>query len=170
MIAFAVNMSNIGSGGTANVEIRVTQWSSTDERKRVIETMAGKGQDALLKLLSGLSSKGRLRFPDIQGADPSNWRIGWDLRYAWHTPAADGGHRVVVALDRYMSFLELRESPRTVDYPFTLIQVQLDKNGEGKGVMAWATSINFDKKKNTVELENFSSEPVRFPTIKVEKG
>jgi hypothetical protein len=170
LTAFAVNMSNIGTGQSGIVELRLTQWSTAAERERVITAMAEQGQDQLLKMLEKLPVKGRLRFPNLTGPDPTNLRLGWDIRYAWHTDAPDGGHRIVVALDRYMSFLELRNQPRTVDYPFTLIQIQLNKDGMGEGRMAYATKINFDKKKNTVELENYSSEPVRLTTVKAEKG
>jgi hypothetical protein len=69
-----------------------------------------------------------------------------------------------------MSFFELRDQPRTVDYPFTLIEIHLNRDGEGEGRMAYATKISFDKKKNAVELENYSSEPVRLTTVKMEKG
>jgi hypothetical protein len=170
LTAFAVNMSNVGSGSAGTVEIRLTQWSSAAERQRVIETMVEKGQDALLKTLQDLPAKGRLRFPNVQGRDPNNMRLGWDVRYAWQTPEPEGGHRIVVALDRYMSFLEVRNQPRTVDYPFTLIEIHLKKDGEGEGKMAYATKISFDKAKNTVELENYASEPVRLTTVKAEKG
>jgi hypothetical protein len=170
LTAFAVNMSNVGTGQAGLVEIRLTNWSSAEERQRVIQTMTEKGQDALLKLLEDLPAKGRLRFPNHMGPDPNNLRLGWDVRYAWHTPEADGGHRIVVALDRYMSFREVRNQPRTVDYPFTLIEIHLAKNGEGVGKMAYATKITFDKARNTVELENYSSEPVRLQTVKSEKG
>ena len=170
LTAFAVDMSNVGTGKSAIVEIRVTRWSSAAERQRVIQTMVDKGQDALLKMLEKLPAKGRLRFPNWTGPDPNHLLLGWDVRYAWQSPEADGGHRVVVALDRYMSFRELSNQPRTVDYPFTLIEIHLNKNGEGQGKMAYATKISFDKKKNAVELENFSSEPVRLTTVKAEKG
>ena len=33
--------------------------------------------------------------------------------------------------------------------------------------MAVATKISFDKKKNQIELENYSSEPVRLNNVKV---
>jgi hypothetical protein len=170
LTAFAVNMSNIGTGQSGIVEIRLTQWSSAAERQRVVETMVDKGQDALVKLLEGLPAKGRFRFPNWVGPDPHNLLLGWDVRFASEAPLPDGGYRVVIALERYMSFLELRNQPRTVDYPFTLIQIHLNKNGEGEGKMAYATRITFDKKKNTVELENYSSEPVRLTTVKAEKG
>jgi hypothetical protein len=170
MTAFAVNMSNIATGSNGIVEIRVTNWSTAAERKRVIETMVDKGQDELLKVLEKMPVKGRIRFPNYMGPDPNNLRLGWDVRYAWHAPLPEGGHRIVVALDRYMSFQEVRNQPRTVDYPFTLIQIQLNKDGEGEGKMAYATKISFDKKKNNVELENYSSEPVRLQNIKTEKS
>jgi hypothetical protein len=34
--------------------------------------------------------------------------------------------------------------------------------------MAYATKIRFDKNKNNVELENFSSEPVRLNNLRLE--
>ncbi len=36
-----------------------------------------------------------------------------------------------------------------------------------KGKMAVATKISFDKKKNQIEIENYSSEPVRLQNVKV---
>ena len=40
------------------------------------------------------------------------------------------------------------------------------RRGEGK--MAVATKISFDKKKNQIELENYSSEPVRLNNLELE--
>jgi hypothetical protein len=170
LTAFAVNMSNVGPGAAGTVEIRIARWSSPDERQRIIETMVENGQDALLKMLQDLPEKGRLRFPNLAGPDPNNLRLGWDVRYAWQTPLPEGGTRIVVALDRYMSFREVRNQPRSVDYPFTLIEIHLDRDGQGEGKLAYATKITFDKQKNTVELENFASEPVRLTTVKAEKS
>jgi hypothetical protein len=50
-----------------------------------------------------------------------------------------------------------------------LIEIRLNKDGEGVGKAAMATKITFDKKKNTLELENYSSEPVRLQNVKIEK-
>ena len=168
--AFAVDMSNVGTGQTAIVDMRINNWSTTQDRERIVTTMVDKGQDEALSLLQKLPSKGRLRLPNLNGRDPTNLRLGWDIRYASSAPDPEGGHRIVLALDRVMSFAELRNRPRTVDYPFTFIEIHLNKDGEGEGKLAYATKILFDKKKNTIELENFSSEPVRLTTVKIEKG
>lgn len=170
LTAFAVNMSNTATGANAIAQIRLTQWSSAAERERIITTMVEKGQDELLKELVKLPTKGRMNFPGWTGPDPHYARLGWDIKYAWHTADPDGGHRIVIAFDRYIGYWEARNQPRTIDYPFTLIEIHLNKDGEGQGKMAVATKISFDKKKNQVELENFSSEPVRLNNVKREKN
>ena len=169
--AFAVNMSNIGPGTTATVEIRIDSWSSEKERQHLITTMVDKGNDQLLRELQKTKSHGRFSIPGWRGPDPHQMRLGHDLHYAHQVVDADGGRRIVIATDRYIGFWEARNQPRTTDYPFTLFEIHVGKDGKGQGKMAVATRITFDKKKNTVELENYSSEPVRLNevTVKVRK-
>ena len=165
--AFAVNMSNIASGGTAVVDIQITRWSTPEERAQIINTMIEKGPQALLSALQKMPVHGRWRIPGLVGPDPHELRLGHDLHYAWQTPLPDGGRRIVIATDRYIGFQEARNQPRTIDYPFTLMQLQVNKAGEGEGRMAVATKIDFNKQKNTIELENYSSEPVRLQNLKI---
>jgi len=40
----------------------------------------------------------------------------------------------------------VRNQPRTVNYPFTLIGIRLDKNGEGEGKAVTAPQIQYDEK------------------------
>ena len=166
--AFAVNLSNIGTGATANVEFDVDRWSTDADRTKLISVMQDKGPDALLETLKEMPAHGRMRFPNLQGRDPLNARLGWDIRYASQRPEPEGGRRIVLALDRYLSFWEVANRPRTVDYPFTFVEMHVDKNGEGEGKLSIATKVNFDKEKNTIELETYASEPVRLQQVKVE--
>ena len=46
--------------------------------------------------------------------------------------------------------------------------MRFDRSGKGEGRMAYATQIMFDKKKNAIELENYSSEPVRLNNLSLE--
>ena len=165
--AFAVNMSNIGPGASAVVEINIDRWSTAAERENLITTMVEKKENELLKALQNMPSHGRFSIPGLVGPDPHQLRLGNPLRYAWQTPQPEGGRRIVIATDRYIGFAEARNQPRTIDYPFTLFEIRVDKAGEGQGKMAVATKISFDKKKNAIELENYSSEPVRLNNVKV---
>jgi hypothetical protein len=165
----AVNMSNNLTGANGILEITIDKWSTPEERKQLLTTVAEKGQPALLSALQKQSVKGRIRIPGWTGADPNNYRTGWNLRYAWHEPLPNGGERVVLAVDRYMSFLEIRNQPKSVDYPFTLVQLHLNNDGKSEGKLAAFTMITFDKKKQVLEIENYGTEPVRLANFIIEK-
>jgi hypothetical protein len=167
MRAFAVNMSNNLTGANGIIQIVLDKWSTAEERAALLKTVP-KGQDDLLRALQKQSVKGRINIPGWSGPDPQNYRLGWNLRYAWHEALPDGGERIVVATDRQMSFRETVNNPRTTDYPFLLIQIHV-KDGKGEGKMAPFTQITFDKKKNVMEMEIYGTEPVRLNNITVEK-
>lgn len=155
--AGAIVNDNLGSGA-GRVIMRVTRWSSEAERGQLTRALLKSGSDALLDALQDQKSVGTIRTPDS---------LGYDLRYAHQEPGEDGGRRIVLATDRPISFWEARNQPRTVDYPFTVIQMQIDKNGEGKGTMSYATKII--ARGNTIELENFTTAPVMLTEIRAKK-
>lgn len=167
--AFAVNMSTVATGTTAVMDIRIKRWSTAAEREKLVATAVEKGSDALLRALQKMPDHGRISIPGWTGPDPHNARLGWVLHYAYNTPGEDGGQRIGIATDRYIGMWEARNQPRTIDYPFTLIEIRLGKDGKGVGKMAVATKIDFDKKKKQMVLENYASEPVRLNEVKVER-
>jgi hypothetical protein len=158
--AWAVNMSNIGTGGNSTVIIQIDRWSSEAERQNLRKVFFEKGPDKLLDALQDTKRVGFMRLPNS---------IGYDLRAARLDPLEDGGQRVLILTDRRIGFREAASQPRTVDYPFTLIEIRLNKDGEGEGRMSVATKITFNEKKNTLELENYSSEPVRLQNVRMEQ-
>lgn len=159
MTAFAVNMSTVGRGGSNVVEIEIDRWSTDAERDSLITAFNTKGPDKLLSTLQDMKRIGFMRLPNS---------LGYDLHYARKHPGEDGGEQIVIATDRRIGFWEARNQPRTIDYPFTLVDIRLKPDGEGEGKMSVATKISFNKKKNAVELENYASEPVRLTTVKAE--
>ncbi len=166
---WALSMSTVAPGANQSIQITINRWSSAPQRERLIQVFMEKGQDGLLRALEKEPELGRFNFPGYMGPDPNNtMRLGTDIRYAWNHPGEDGGRRIVVITPRVIGFREQVNQPRTVDYPFTLFEMRFDKNGKGVGKMAVATAINFDKKKKAIELENYSSEPVRLNELKLE--
>jgi hypothetical protein len=167
--AWAVNMWNIATGANAVMDVRVDTWSTDREREELIATFLEGGQDKLLNKLRDVPIKGRMNIPAWRGPDPNQVRLGWNLRFAMRTPREDGGTSILLATDRYMSFAEVRNRPRMYDYPFTLLEIHLTKNGTGEGKMAVATQLRFDKKAKTIIFENYASEPVRLTNVTIEK-
>ena len=166
---WALNMSNIATGANQTIRITIDRWSNPKQREHLITTFLEKKQDGLLRELEKQPELGRFNFPGYMGPDPNHtMRLGTEIRYAMSHPGEDGGRRIVIITPRVIGFREARDQPRTVDYPFTLFEMRFDKSGKGEGRMAYATQIMFDKKKNTVELENYSSEPVRLNHLTLE--
>lgn len=166
--ATAVSMAAVGPGTSSVLEITITRWASAKERQDLIAT-AVNGRDALLGALRAMPFHGRIAIPRWIGPDPYNARLGWDLRYAASAPLEDSGRRITIVTDRYIGGLEEHEQPDALAYPFTLVDIRLDKNGKGTGRFAAATNIEFDTKTNEMTVKNYSAEPVRLKNVRIEK-
>ncbi len=166
---WALNMSNTATGANQTIKINIDKWSSPSQRAKLIDTFLEKKQDGLLKELEKQPEMGRFNFPGYMGPDPNNtMRLGTDIRYAMNFPGEDGGRRIVVITPRVIGFKEAVNQPRVSDYPFSLFEMRFNKDGKGEGKLAYATQITFDKKTNSIELENYSSEPVRLNNLELE--
>lgn len=155
--AFAVNMGNFGPAQSGTVEMVVTRWSTENEREILIAALLDRGPDALLNNLRETRPVGYIRTPNS---------IGYDLRFAQDIPGEDGGRRVILVTDRPISFWEAANQPRSIDYPFTLIELRLNRDGEGEGKMSIATKITGKREFNLIELEDYATQPVRLMAVR----
>lgn len=150
-------------------EITISRWTTSDERTALLSRVAEGGSRALMLALVKVPSHGRIRVPNWQGPDPNKLVAGWELRYAWHETQADGGHRIVLGTDRYISFSQSREDPKAADFPLSLLEIRLNAQGEGVGKASAAARVNVDKDKQVMELENFGTEPVLLQQVRISK-
>jgi hypothetical protein len=157
--AMAVNMGSPGPSGSATVEIVVNRWSSESERDRLLAILLEKGSDDLLDALRDTPRVGYIRTPNS---------LGYDLHFARHTPGEDGGDRIVIATDRYIGYWEASRRPRSIDYPFTFIELRIRPDGEGEGKMSLATKIIADKRQNLIVLEDYATQPVLLQSVRVQ--
>ena len=166
---WALSMSNVAPGANQTIQITIDKWSSAPQRERLVKTFLEKKQEGLLSALDREPELGRFNFPGYMGPDPNNtMRLGTSIRYAWSRPGEDGGRRIVIITPRVIGFREQVNRPRTLDYKFTLFEMHFNTAGQGEGKMAEAAQILFDEKTNTIELENYASEPVRLQQLKLE--
>lgn len=157
---FTASAIDINTGQTGRVDISVTRWSTAAERDRLLATLFKKGQDELVRTLQDMRPVGRIYSPGS---------IGYDLRYSEQRPGADGGRVIVFATDRPMSFRELVNQPRSADYPFTWIQLQMRSDGTGEGSLAVAARITGEERARgarLIEVENYALQPVRLQSVR----
>jgi len=156
--AFAVDMSNTaGRTRAGSVDVIINRWSTPEERDRLVGALREGGTDTLLRALQKIKKPA--------GYIRSAGRIGYPLRFAWQIPTSDGGRRVIIATDRPVSFLEASTQPRTMDYPFMLIELRVDAQGRGQGKLLPLARIQADDD-HVVEVENYASEPVRLTEVR----
>lgn len=149
--AFAVDVSNTRTrAATSQVDISINRWSTDSERDRLLTAFRAKGQDALLSELQKLPVVGYINTPGS---------LRYDLHFARQRPEAEGGRTIFLMTDRYINAWEAMNRPRRIDYPFTLIQLKVDKDGSGVGKASIATKIT-ETKDGTIELEDFANVPV----------
>jgi hypothetical protein len=154
---FAINMNSGPS--TAVLDFTITRWSTDAERAQLLAIIKENPKNPTDKLLKALQKMPKVGFIRSQKT------LAWDLHYARQAPLDEGGRQIILATDRPIGFWEARNQPRSYDYPFTIVQVHLDRNDTGSGKILAGTKIYIDKKNNLV-LENFAQQPVRFNEIK----
>ena len=155
--AFAVDISNTAPRATAGtVDFTINRWSTDAERDQLLAVFRSQGQAGLLSALQKLPVVGGITSPGS---------LKYDIHFARERKEAEGGRMIFLMTDRYVGAWEAANRPRTMDYPFTLIQLQVDKDGKGVGKASVATKIT-EAADGTIELENFSSQPVALNEVR----
>jgi hypothetical protein len=158
--AFSVNLSAPTRARTGTLDITIERWSTPAEAAKLRDVLTEKGADALLETLQKMPRTGSIQ---------RTGSLGWDIHFAQQVVAADGSRRIVLATDRPMSFWEAANQPRSADYAFTLAEIRLGPDGKGEGKLVPAAKIDYDKESNTLEVENYNTEPTRLTEVVVEK-
>lgn len=156
--AFAVSTGGPRTtAGATTVDITIERWSTPDETQRLLTVLKEKGPEALLDELQDMKPVGTIRTPG---------NLAYDLRYAHQVPTQDGGRRIFLATDRPISYWEAVNRPRVSDYPFTFIELRLNKEGEGEGKLALAARIESSADGEAIQIENYDVQPVQLTQVK----
>lgn len=158
LTAFAVSTGGPRTPAVATaVDITINRWSTSSESQRLLAVLKEKGPERLIDALRDVKSVGTIRTPG---------NLAYDLRFAYSEPGEDGGSRIVLATDRPISYWEAVNRPRVSDYPFTFIELRLNKSGGGEGKLALATKLKVSKDGKTIELENYDTQPIALNEVR----
>ncbi len=155
---FAINMN--GAANTATIDFTITRWSTDAERKTLLSLIPEEHKSAqkLVDALQDMKSVGSIRTPQT---------LAWDLRYARQFKLPEGGRRIVLVTDRPIGFREAANSTRSMDYPFSILEIRLNANDEGEGKIFSGSKIYVED--GELVVENWGTQPTRFNNIKKQK-
>jgi hypothetical protein len=160
--AFAVRLEG---GQAGNVDVVIERWSTEAERSALAAlvmktTRRPDSQEPLVEALQDIEPRvGFIRTPN---------RLGWDIKYGHQRQLPDGTRQIVVVTDKPVSFFAARNQTRTMDYPFTLVEMRFKEGSStGEGKLLGQTSLAV--KDGQLEIEIYGQEPVRLTTISEKK-
>jgi hypothetical protein len=133
--------------------INIDEYTTDEEAMGFVSLLAEGGQDALEKALWDLD-KGWIR---VGGS------LGYPLAIT-RSIKAEGGRIIRVMTDRPISMFESMRGLRSKDYPFGIIELQLDEEGKGEGRLIAAAQVEFNKE-GTIEIESLGTEPLRLMNV-----
>jgi hypothetical protein len=160
--ALAVNFdSPPGAAAAVILDITVKRWSTDAERDLLFTALMEKGSDKLLDVLKGMPPVGTIS---------ATGNLGYDLHYARHTGGPDRLDQITLITDRPIGFAEASRQSRTLDYPFTIIDMRINSAGKGDGKLLIGAKIQMDRDTKTIVLEHYNAQPVQLTSVKRENA
>lgn len=157
--AIAANISNVGATGLVPVNIHISRWTPDDEHNRLFTALRDKGQHAFLDELTSLKSVGWI-------ATPTSLR--YDFMYARQSVDEKGQRRIMMISDRPMEMWERTTASQSRDYPFTVIELQIDKEGRGQGTLAQLVQLRLLG--DIMGIDNLATAPIKLNDVKKVKA
>jgi hypothetical protein len=151
--AFGQAGSAAGRNFTMNVYVR--ELSSNAEIDELAGTLKSKGPEGLMKAMNNMKEKGRVTPTGSVGTAMAVVRI---------QPTKNGGQHILLMTNRPIALAEMTNSTRSRNYPFSIVVLNIDKDGKGSGFFAPACTIRFDKK-DDVEIEHYGQKPFRMANV-----
>jgi hypothetical protein len=128
------------------IDVVFERWSSQAAGDRLLKALKDGGQPAALNVLRDLPRAGFISTPG---------NLGLQLYYASSSPIDDGGKKIFAITDRPIGFAETVNHRQSLDYPFTVIELQLNASNEGSGKLWEAAQLTFLGKAGLM-VENYT--------------
>jgi hypothetical protein len=146
-----------GPRGTVSTTftLTITNYTPPAEVDKFVSILQRGGQDDLMKAIHN----------EKCGTIQLDSQVGRDINAAWISTDEEEGRKLTILFERWVGFGELRRGARSLDYPFTYMELYLDDQGKGEGSLIPAARIRH-KKGQTIEVENFGIYPARLSNIR----
>ena len=149
---------------TNQFDLTINEQTSDADAQRFLGLLQTSGQTELLDAIKG-KEVGRFSFTGSVARDVNVIR----------EKETNGMRHIYVVFERWMQVGELRGGYRSIDYPFTYMELMIDpRTGKGEGTFIAAAQIRWKKDKDTgafrVEVEDFATFPSRLLNVRTNIG
>lgn len=154
---------NLSPGAGETISIHILRWSPDADRDRLAAAFKEKGDAGLQAALEAAPTLG------IVWTGES---LGYSLRYAHRVALPDGGERIIIATERRLGAWSRGNQWKAAgqqaapDLPFTVVELRLNRRGQGEGKMSLAAKVTFEQDAKTIALENYGSVPTLIKDVK----
>jgi hypothetical protein len=145
-----------GPTGTGRLDLVINHWSSEADRANVFEALE-EGTDKLADAIWRSPLVGSLHWP-------GNMEYG--IRYAYKTTRSDGEDLILVT-DRPVWLFWDEKAPQPAVYGYNVIQLRIDRNGNGEGKLG--TKVTPNKNTKTFVLENYPAQSALLTDVRRER-
>lgn len=145
--------------GPSFVFLTIRSWTSAADAKALGATLKTGGVDAAKKAIEKLN-RGYIA---VVGS------FGWPINVALTYPGANGGQRIVLVTDRPIGIAEAEVYGASMDYPFGLVEVNVDANGNGSGTIIGMCRITIDPATGKIDVEPFRTGSNSLVNVRLEK-
>lgn len=159
-----VTQSGTRGRRSSMLELRITAWTTEEERQQILAEIqeasaqgGRRGNRAVARALRGAARVGLINAPG---------QTGWSIRYSRVIPLPDGGQRILLATDRPVAFAEAWTSTSGGDFDVTVIQLDLDAEGNGEGTLSFGTEVVWNSETESLEVTNFTSQPIALGNVR----
>ncbi len=144
---------------TRGFSLNINSRTSDTESERLIGILQDSGQTDLVETMRDLNV----------GTFILTGRLGDQLNVV-RSKTVDGKERIIAAFVRRTELPEIRYGYRSLDYPFTVIELFIDPaTGKGEGTYIGAARVrwnkNADSKDETIEVEGFATFPSKIVNV-----
>lgn len=128
------------------LDITITRWSTVDEREQLVTVLKTAGGKGLLEMMQSAPRIGSIRIPGT---------LNYEFHFAMRSQSPDGGEFITLIADRPVGFAEAVDGPRTLEYRFMVLQLQVNPIGRGEGRLSVVTRISADRVTGEINLETW---------------
>ena len=171
--ARAVSTMNILRAASDLIDIRVTRWSTEDERNALVGALETQGNHGLAAALNEQESTGWVSFDPRGGGGPGRDPRRSTLRYSREITQGDS-KEVIMITNHYPGYgtdPQAANGSKLAEYPVSFVLLKLQKNEDGDwtgiGRMFVGAKLRFDVSSKKFVIDEFPMDPVYLKDVKI---